>query len=588
MDNKRWYFIFSGLVFLMVLYTFFVISEELSSDGWTINVSSGTINVTSADISAPFENGSSILASEITLNITFVDGNGSSNQTWYLYNSSDGNLAAAIVLNISAEAANETDLGTFDLANGTIDLNSTIAADSATVKTYYIQTNLTNTTILETGYNIDSNFVQILALKIYPNALVGEPFNNGTVNVNGYSAKGGTDRLNNITEQANLSSTVLFNASVAAGNTTTNVTWYVINGSTEIILGSLHEIGNTTLEFDTGNGTLSDGTYNLTLSYTNATIGDGVVYDAANSFNTTVLNLNIDNTAPSLVVELPVNNSNLTTTVIDLNFTASDAATTLGSCWYNLNFASSNTTVADCSNITFTALDGRNNITLYANDSVDNLNTSLFIEFSVDLTHPSATVTLSDSDGIIYTRSTQKVKCDFDEGSGGTGLDNPTRKLQYQKPNGDILSFEDEDAAQEQTFKEIDTATTGDYTVRCSVSDVAGLTTTAEKTFRVHTRGGPSSATSGGGGGTAVEGVEGGEDTGEAAPSEPSESGAPTTGIGGPTPSVSAPGGAGGTVAIVIIVIVIAAGVIYFLVKGKPGKKGQIKFSRSELLPKRM
>ncbi|MEK6934334.1 MAG: hypothetical protein AABW46_00485, partial [Nanoarchaeota archaeon] len=346
-------------------------------------------------------------------------------------------------------------------------------------------------------YNIDSNFVQILALKIYPNTLLG--YDNGTVDINGQFYDRTGVYKSNITENENITGSVKFNASVNAGSTTTNVTWIAIKGSTEVILGSVHEIGNTALTFDTGNGSLPDGYYNLTIHYTNGTIQgddtvDGNIYNAANSFNTTILNIVIDNT------------------------------------------------------------------------------------------EPTAQITTSDVDDVVYVRSAQKVSCDFDESAGGSGLDLSSRILELEKPDGDKLTFTDDDAAT-QEFKETNTAATGQYIAKCKVSDGVGYQTTAEKKFRVNARGGVSSATSGSGrgGGTAVEGVEGGEDTGEAAPSEPSESGAPTTGIGGPTPSVSAPGGAGGTVAIVIIVIVIAAGVIYFLVKGKPGKKGQIKFSRSEL-----
>ncbi|PIZ50896.1 hypothetical protein COY27_05430 [Candidatus Woesearchaeota archaeon CG_4_10_14_0_2_um_filter_33_13] len=121
----------------------------------------------------------------------------------------------------------------------------------------------------------------------------------------------------------------------------------------------------------------SDGTHNW-----NVTCWDGV-----NNTNTsTTRTFRVDTTSPSLVVSSPTEGTNYSTTNISLNYTAADSGMGIDTCWYT-NVTGQNTTLTSCQNTTFLANQGSNNITMYVNDSLNNLNYSTII-FAVDTISP--------------------------------------------------------------------------------------------------------------------------------------------------------------------------------------------------------
>jgi hypothetical protein len=90
------------------------------------------------------------------------------------------------------------------------------------------------------------------------------------------------------------------------------------------------------------------------------------------SNNVTILSAGVDSTAPIVTIANPVNDTRYNLTTVDLNFTASDE-TALDDCWYTIDTGATNTTIASCANTTFTPGRGAFNITLYANDTTNNL-----------------------------------------------------------------------------------------------------------------------------------------------------------------------------------------------------------------------
>ncbi len=514
MNNKRWYILFSVLILLMVIYVF---AEQLPGNrnsggiGFNFTVTTyrgGLINWTGGNggQQPALANNSEIMAGVLNLSITLDVANGTTNVSWYIANASDDSQKWIFITDLNV--SNATGFIGYDLSTN-LDF-AAITRDNA--RTYRIRINATNLSTYNGslygyggagGTSNGNQTIRILTIKIYPNQL-NRGHSNGTVIPNGYYKKADGTAVNNITQFANVTGTVRFNASIAAGNNmTSNVTWYAIKGATEVVLGSNHTIGGTDLVFDTANGSLPDGWYNITLAVTNLTNGSGIagknyLFNMANTRNITILNIHIDNIAPAV------------------------------------------------------------------------------------------SVTTSDTNSVVYTRGEQTVTCEYSDPTGGAGLVSSSRQLELVKPNGDVITYTDTDAL-EHTFSETDTASTGTYTAKCRVTDGVGKETVAEKTFDVWARGGVSSATAAGKKAKAIEEIEGGEAAGEeVAPTGPT--GAAAAGGEGAVPSgagTTGKAGAGTTVAVIVGIVVIAGGIIYFLVKGKPGKKGQIKFSRAELMPKR-
>jgi hypothetical protein len=132
-------------------------------------------------------------------------------------------------------------------------------------------------------------------------------------------------------------------------------------------------------------GLLSNSTF---LSYGNYSLNISV-YDYANHYNyTSVIITVLDSVAPLLSVIFPTNNSNSSDTALDVNYSVLDAGSGVSTCWYSNDSMSINTTLVGCTNITSLIWsEGGHNVTIWANDSVGNLNKTT-IRFTVDITPP--------------------------------------------------------------------------------------------------------------------------------------------------------------------------------------------------------
>jgi hypothetical protein len=131
----------------------------------------------------------------------------------------------------------------------------------------------------------------------------------------------------------------------------------------------------------------------------------------ANDRGTNVLNPELitvevippDTAAPNIEIVYPPNNTNISNNQITINYTVSD--TNLDSCWYSNDTYTVNITLPNCENITLTWSEGQHDVTVWANDSANNQNSSS-ITFFVDLTPPSFTditnISIYDNESLAY------------------------------------------------------------------------------------------------------------------------------------------------------------------------------------------
>ena len=158
----------------------------------------------------------------------------------------------------------------------------------------------------------------------------------------------------------------------------------------------------------TQNNTLTNMIINVSLgTYTWQVKCNDTYKEGASSTRTFYVN---DTTAPSLAVQSPTA-INYTVTTIGLNYTVSDRH--LDKCWY-VNVTGQIVQLPSCVNTTFTALQGNNNITVYANDTSNNVN-STQVFFFVDSIAP----VISNVATVNGTTSIQVI-WDTDENANGT------------------------------------------------------------------------------------------------------------------------------------------------------------------------
>jgi PGF-pre-PGF domain-containing protein len=113
------------------------------------------------------------------------------------------------------------------------------------------------------------------------------------------------------------------------------------------------------------------------------------VNDSAGNINASSIKFTLDTINPGINITFPtINNTNTTNTQLNVNYTVSDATSGVASCWYTNTSGLVNYTLAGCANITGRVwLQGVNNITIYVNDSANNINASS-IRFSLDTMPP--------------------------------------------------------------------------------------------------------------------------------------------------------------------------------------------------------
>jgi PGF-pre-PGF domain-containing protein len=164
-------------------------------------------------------------------------------------------------------------------------------------------------------------------------------------------------------------------------NQTANVT-YSLNGNGNQSLYNRTTSGNATI-------TGTEGANNITI-YAN---------DSAGNLNSSIVYFTVDATSPVIIINTPANGSTTNDQTPLLNATFSGETVTYA--WYRVNNTGNSTPVSNTNNLTVTLSslpDGAHNVTVYANDSAGNLNSSIAY-FTVDTTPPTTPQTSSGGGG---------------------------------------------------------------------------------------------------------------------------------------------------------------------------------------------
>jgi len=180
---------------------------------------------------------------------------------------------------------------------------------------------------------------------------------------------------NPTTNASNLSQEdILANVTFTEANINiTNITLY---NSTQNIINSTT---GTTSPVYINFSDLENGKY-----YLNATISD----TAGNTNQTETREIILDTINPLLNITFPTNNSFSSITNLSINYTRSDATAGLSTCWYSNDTYTTNTTLADCNNITTVQwAEGQHNLTIWVNDTANNQDW-FRITFTIDTTLP--------------------------------------------------------------------------------------------------------------------------------------------------------------------------------------------------------
>ena len=164
---------------------------------------------------------------------------------------------------------------------------------------------------------------------------------------------------------------LVFNYTGNSTNASCTYTIGIYSGTNTSVLNNT----NTTFTVPSSEVNLTDGSYLWNVSCTNGTVSKV-------SANWT---LNIDTIIPYVNLTSPEDYPTYNTTQLQLNYTVND--TNLNETWYYYN--GTNKTINE--SIPFTALEGSSTLTLYANDSAGNVN-STSVTFSVDTIAPNVTL----------------------------------------------------------------------------------------------------------------------------------------------------------------------------------------------------
>jgi len=266
--------------------------------------------------------------------------------------------------------------------------NVTINNTNGTVLLEINNTNITATNLTSNVYNASYNFTSS-GVYVYR----WHSWGNGTNN--NYNKSGDLNYIVNATidvsppiitlisplDSAYLISTISFNCSMSDVSGLKNSTlygnwsggWYA--NQTQSISGLINYTNFTK--------TISDGKYNWNC-YACDILGNCGFAGANRTFT-------VDTISPAISIVYPSNNINFSYKNISINYVVSDT-NGVQACWYTNSSEAVNYSIANCANLTAQNWsEGMNNITIYANDSVGNINSSS-VSFRVDTVPPSINI----------------------------------------------------------------------------------------------------------------------------------------------------------------------------------------------------
>jgi hypothetical protein len=273
--------------------------------------------------------------------------------------------------------------------------------------TYSINVSNINYTISETNpdkcwYSIDNGVTNstphVMAGTNFTNVISDEGSNTWTVYCNDSFGN------ENSTSVTFFKDTVYPLISITSPSNNTNTT------NTQIEINYSTSDTNIQACWWTNNSGLSNHSITCGTNITGVTWDEGLniitIYanDTANNINSSSVTFRLDSLPPSVSIIFPQNNTNTTNTQLGINYTASDSGVGLSSCWYTRNNGATNTTLDNCVNVTgVTWGEGTNNVTIYVNDSLNNVN-STSVRFYVDSINPTINFTYPTETQTILSR----------------------------------------------------------------------------------------------------------------------------------------------------------------------------------------
>jgi len=259
-------------------------------------------------------------------------------------------------------------------------------------------------------------------------------------------------------------------------------------GCSKAVAGSL-ESCNVSLNLSG----LTDGFYSINATLANlSTVGtagaNNYLLYGATGFGVAT-KIMFDSTPPNVSfsgITNTINNGNYSG-IKHANVTVNDALIGLSSVYFNVTYANGTqisftkalSTTAPYYNITLntsTLYDGLYNLTVYANDTLNNLNKSQSIQITVDNSVPTATLACTP----VNANRGQSVTCTCSGGFGVSGVSTGTFTDTGNPDDTTIGTFT------ASTFTRTFTSSnTGTFTPSCTVTSNAGISVTATTTYAV-------------------------------------------------------------------------------------------------------
>ena len=241
------------------------------------------------------------------------------------------------------------------------------------------------------GFGLNANTVNATDTTLYANDTIDEGFYNWSVTCTNESSPSSSNFTLNV-DRTNPSVSLLYPTAVnyrslsqlnfsATDDSSLSICWYSINSSVNVTTPGCANVTGLTPE------TQGSNTWTV---YAN---------DSAGNENLSSVVFNYDSANPNVVAfNTPGNNANLSSTQV-INVTVNDTTLTVATVFFNVSngtqqvWSEASLSSGDYWNATLNTsalADGDYNITVYANDTVGNFNSSEYITVTVDNTAPTA------------------------------------------------------------------------------------------------------------------------------------------------------------------------------------------------------
>jgi len=308
----------------------------------------------------------------------------------------------------------------------------------------------------------------------------------------------------------NVSGNLVLNATISDGdmNDTLNVTFYFFNGGVLVYNNTIYNssaLNNSkfNITIDTAS-VIVDGTYNLTVNASNA---------STTVTNTSVTTVTIDNTAPAVAITAPTTGTFYTNSTLSilLNATITDAIIGVNSALFQVSngtvpFNITATNITSFWNATlnislFSLAEANHTVTVFANDTLNNLNSSVTVNIIYDYTVPVinlvSVTSITDTGAALTVNATDVT----------SGVANCT----YSSPGAGTLSLDSGNISAGSyggTLSSLSADTT--YVLAINCTDKSGnVANNGTYSFSTTSPAAAATSSSGGGGGSASSQVTG-------------------------------------------------------------------------------